>query len=82
MVGPGTCLERMFHLFLIEQTEECPCYEHARQMDRWGPEGCRENLETIMEWLREESKRRRMLFPEKAARVAIKTCIKISKWTT
>jgi hypothetical protein len=81
MVGPGTCLERMFHLLLIEQTEECPCYEHARTMDAWGPDGCREHLNEIVEWLREESIRRKMLFSEKAARVAVKTCIKLSRWT-
>lgn len=79
---PGECLEKLFHLMLIDQTEECPCHEHARKMDEWGPDKCRENLDTIIEWLREEAARRGMIFIERPARVAVLTCIRAARWTS
>ena len=77
----GECLEQLFHLMLIEQTEECPCYKHARQMDEWGPIKCRENIDTIVGWLKAEADRRGMTFHERHARIAIMSCIRIARWS-
>lgn len=78
---PGECLEKLFHLMLIDQDEECPCHEHARQMDEWGPDKCRENIETIVQWLHDESNRRGMVFHERLAILAVKNCIRLSRWS-
>lgn len=50
--GPGAELEKLLAWFAQPSTA-CPCKAHAAQMNRWGVEGCRKNLETITRWLLE-----------------------------
>lgn len=50
--GPGAELEKLLAWF-AEPSTACPCKQHAAQMNRWGVEGCRQNLETITRWLLE-----------------------------
>ncbi len=38
--------------------EGCKCLEHAREMDREGPDWCAENIEKIVGWMKDEAKRR------------------------
>ena len=42
--GPGTELSRMLG--------KCMQYPHAAKMDRWGPDGCTEQLAQCVRWLR------------------------------
>ncbi len=51
-------MTRILGWFGIKYEPGCPCPNHARQMDAWGPDGCEENLETIIGWLREEAEKR------------------------
>lgn len=51
--GPGTELMALLHGLGIEPPPDCPCHEHAEQMDRWGVDRCRANRETIIGWLNE-----------------------------
>lgn len=39
-------------------TAQCGCGDRVAQMNAWGPKGCRENLDTIVGWLWEESQKR------------------------
>lgn len=75
MKGPGDYLKQMFSWFFINARPECPCEEHARQMNEWGPDGCEENLSTIIGWLEKEAKERKIAFSRKGARVLVKACI-------
>lgn len=34
----------------------CRCNEHIAQMNAWGIAGCRENIETIIDWLEQSAK--------------------------
>lgn len=50
--GVGTILARMIRekwgdLFF----DGCGCGSHIAQMNNWGPDGCRENRATIVQWL-------------------------------
>ena len=53
--GPGTELHRLLGRFGIYMKRGCACKARMVQMNKWGVEGCRENVETILEWLKEEA---------------------------
>jgi|GEM_PF-2749401 len=39
-------------------TRECGCKDRITKMNRWGPAGCREHLNEIVEWMMDEAKQR------------------------
>lgn len=56
--GPGTELHAMLARWGIHATEDCQCGERIRQMDHWGPDGCRAHLNEIVDGLMAEADRR------------------------
>ncbi|MBX7211530.1 MAG: hypothetical protein K1X78_24705 [Verrucomicrobiaceae bacterium] len=57
--GAGTELRKMLGSIGIHpRGEKCKCNEHAREMDRYGPDWCEANIETILDWLEGEAKSR------------------------
>lgn len=53
--GPGTHLEAILRQLQIRvDGPGCRCLEMKVQMDYWGPEGCRQNRETILNHLRKK----------------------------
>jgi len=52
--GPGTVLKKMLSWF-ITKPPNCSCSDRAELMDVWGPDKCKENLRTILGWLRESA---------------------------
>ena len=70
--GPGTELRALLATIGIHPMgENCRCNEHAREMDRRGPDWCLANLDTIVNWLAAEAKTRPLLgvfFSRAAAR--------------
>ncbi len=56
----------------------CKCNEHAREMDRRGPDWCERNMETILDWLETEAKTRPLvgrLFSRTVARQIVQLAI-------
>lgn len=54
--GPGDFLHAMIVWWTREDaTLTCNCEEHIRQMNEWGPVGCREHLDEITGWLLAEA---------------------------
>jgi len=51
--GPGTELKRLLATLGIAPGPNCQCNKRAREMDAWGVAGCRENKNTIVQWMRE-----------------------------
>jgi hypothetical protein len=51
--GPGTELQKLLASLGLT-AGGCACEDRARQMDAWGPAGCREREAEIVAWLREE----------------------------
>jgi hypothetical protein len=49
--GPGTMLASFLSWF-APSNPNCGCEERAAIMDAWGVAGCRENISTILHWLR------------------------------
>lgn len=69
--GPGKRLKIVLGWFYIGPANGCRCDDHAIEMDEKGPQWCRDNLETIVGWLREEAERRWLPFSEFAARTIV-----------
>lgn len=55
--GPGTELKKILAGIGITASESCDCNAKARQMDVWGVDGCNENFDVIVNWLREGADR-------------------------
>ena len=73
--GAGTELKKMLGRIGIRSTPSCKCNARAREMDIRGVLWCANNVETIVGWLREESKRRRVPFVPVAGRLLIRRAI-------
>lgn len=75
--GPGTELKALLKDWLgIQASPNCSCNARARQMDEWGPDLCEENLPTIVGWLEEQAKARKLPFVRFAAEQAVKLAIR------
>jgi hypothetical protein len=48
-------------------------------MDREGPEWCRQNIETILDWLEEAAGDRRLPFSRRGARVLVRRAIALAE---
>ncbi len=59
--GPGTELKKILSWFATE-TPDCECKDRANKMNIWGVQGCRDNIETILDWLQEEAVKRSIPF--------------------
>jgi hypothetical protein len=74
--GPGSKLKKLIGLFGFTTKSCSRCGRRAAEMDRQGASWCRQNLETIVGWLREEAARRRIPFSDRLARKLILTAIR------
>lgn len=77
--GPGTILAGMFSTMGIQANENCACKRHALKMNEMGNQWCEENIDTIVEWLREEAKNRSLMFYAPLAKMLVNRAIKKSK---
>jgi len=48
-------------------------------MNKWGPDGCSEHMETILGWLEQEAKKRNLPFVKSAAKVMVTLAIRRSR---
>lgn len=75
--GPGTELKALLKDWLgIQASPNCSCNARARQMDEWGPDMCEQNIPTIVGWLEEQAKARKLPFVRFAAEQAVKLAIR------
>jgi peroxiredoxin len=69
--GPGTELKKILARFGIKTAPDCPCNDRAVQMDRAGCDWCEQNIDTILDWLEEEARRRGTICIRPAARFLV-----------
>lgn len=74
--GPGTELKKMLAKIGIEATPNCTCNAKAKIMNFQGTQWCRDNLETVVGWLREEAQSRGLPFLDAVGRILVKTAIR------
>lgn len=73
--GPGSELKKLLRMIGITATPGCKCNQRAKYMDKMGPQWCRDNIDTVLDWLQEESSNRGMLFVRSAARLMVNRAI-------
>ena len=56
--GPGTELKKMFAWLRIVPRGDCECNSHAAKMDQLGEQWVRDNIETVINWIEEEARKR------------------------
>lgn len=73
--GPGNKLANILvDLGIYEKS--CDCAEHVARMNQWGTQGCRENIGTIIGWLREEAIKRNLFAPRETDSAIVRTARK------
>jgi len=79
--GAGQELKATLKLLGIEAAEGCSCNARATMMDIWGPEKCRQDIETILDWLKEEADKRNMghLYVRAFVKVAVLRAIRAAE---
>ena len=73
--GAGTELKALLASVGITAKPGCKCNRRAAEMDRLGVDWCRQNIETIVDWLQEEAYSRHLPFIRAAARLLVKRAI-------
>lgn len=68
--GPGTRLKNVID-WIAKPTPGCNCEDRVSIMNAWGKEGCRENIHTILSWLRESARIHEIPFSESIVRTVI-----------
>ncbi|WP_460185523.1 hypothetical protein [Thermopirellula anaerolimosa] len=79
--GPGQELKRILAWFGIHDQAGCGCQEFATLMDFWGPEGCEQHFQEIVDRLLGQAAKRPLLrhLPRKAAEVVVRMAIRAAK---
>lgn len=76
--GPGSQLKRMLGRLRIFGGVSCQCLARARLMDARGVRWCKDNVDVIVGWLKEEAAARRLPFMEFAARLLVRRAIRLA----
>jgi hypothetical protein len=77
--GPGTKLSQMLEKIGIKSSPTCSCKARAKFMNEKGYEWCEQNIDTIVEWLKEEATKRKFPFINTAGKILVKRAISLSK---
>lgn len=73
---PGTELHSLLLRMGFKPESGCKCVKRALTMDAWGPDLCRQNIDTIAGWIEEESSRRGLPFVRIVAVQLVKLAIR------
>lgn len=71
----GTHLKRLLFAIGISTSSGCKCSSRATHMDRMGNDWCEQNIETIVEWLKEEAAARGLPFISTVGRMLVRKAI-------
>jgi hypothetical protein len=77
--GPGTELKKMLSKIGIKASPTCSCNTRARIMDEKGVQWCRDNVDTVVGWLREEATKRGLPFVDMAGKLLVKRAISLAE---
>jgi hypothetical protein len=75
----GTQLKALLSRIGIKSSPTCSCNKRAKIMDENGIEWCEQNVETICDWLAEESAKRKLPFVRLAGKALIHLAIRRAK---
>lgn len=69
--GPGTELKRLLKHLGVVSDSNCDCDWHVVEMDYWGSEKCRLEINTILGWLKESATKKEWPWNEKIVHTLI-----------
>lgn len=73
--GPGTELKKLISWFFVPDDSSCKCNDRIAKMNKWGPDGCEERMDTIVRWLKHSAATHNVPFQETVVRMLIKRAI-------
>lgn len=73
--GPGTELKKLISWFYVPDDSSCKCNDRIAKMNKWGPDGCEERMDTIIRWLKHSAATHNVPFQETVVRMLIKRAI-------
>ena len=73
--GPGTELHKLLAFFGVHMRAGCSCRGRMVQMNKWGCDGCEANIETIVEWMKEEAAARGLPYLSTVGRMLVRRAI-------
>jgi predicted Fe-S protein YdhL (DUF1289 family) len=76
---PGTVLAKMIKNLGFTISDNCACKRHALEMNANGNDWCVANIDEIVNWLKEETKHRNIVFIDIVARMMVNRAIKKSR---
>lgn len=76
--GPGTLLKQWINWF-ITKPPDCTCDDRAELMNLWGKKKCKEEIRTILGWLRESALDNNIRYNEFVVSCIVKAAIFLSK---
>ena len=74
--GVGTELKKMLKMIGITASPTCGCNAKSRRMDELGIQWCKDNVETVVLWLKEEANKRKLPFAKFVGRKLVHMAIK------
>jgi hypothetical protein len=77
--GPGAELKRLLRRFGIVADGTCECNQRAALMDCNGCDWCEQNIEQIVDWLQEESAKRKLPFFRLGGKLLVKLAIRSAR---
>lgn len=76
--GAGSILSNFLKKIGITSTPNCLCRQRAIEMNEKGSEWCLQNVETIVQWLKEEADKRQLLYQDWCIKALVNRAIKRS----
>jgi len=73
--GVGTELKKLLSWMNIKATENCDCNNKAKHLNEKGIDWCKQNIDTICVWLKEEADKRKIPFFKYGAAKLVKFAI-------
>tara|TARA_B000000557_G_C20799245_1_gene454738 strand:+ start:1288 stop:1905 length:618 start_codon:yes stop_codon:yes gene_type:complete len=77
--GPGTILSGMLEAIGIKSAPNCSCKKRAVIMNAEGNDWCEKNMDTILDWLKEEADKRSLPFVRMGAKLIVQRAISKSR---
>lgn len=77
--GAGTELKKLLAKIGINATPTCSCNKRAQIMDEKGVQWCKDNIDTIVGWLREEAEKRKLPFVDVAGKLLVRRAISLAE---
>lgn len=73
--GPGTELKKLLS-WIVKPFPTCSCHEKIKKMNEWGPDGCEQNIEEILDWLHESAKDAGIPYVRFAVRLMVQQAVR------